>query len=179
MSEQEIIWKPVDGFNGAYEVSMCGKVRSKERRVIYKDGRSFLKPVHVFDPKPIKGYPSVALPGGRQCVHTLVARAFLGPKPESARTVNHKDGNKKNNHVSNLEWATYAENNRHARLTKLNKQHGENCNLSKFGDDTVDAIRLLWPTRRFTQLELGTLFGMSENHIFEIVKGISRVNPTA
>jgi hypothetical protein len=130
--------------------------------------------------KPKQGYPSVNLTlRGRICVHTLVAEAFIGPRPHNARTVNHKDGDKHNNAAENLEWASYAENNRHARLTKLNRQHGENCNLSEFGDDTVDAIRLLWPTSRFTQKELGVLFGMSEGHVYEIVSGKSRRQPTS
>jgi hypothetical protein len=172
-SEVEI-WKPIAGYNEAYEVSSHGRVRAKARTVMYKDGRSYKKPEHVFDPKPKQGYPSVDLPGGKVCIHSLVASAFIGPKPEGARTVNHKDGNKTNNHYANLEWATYKENNRHARITKLNRQHGEKCNLSKFGDDAVDAIRLLWPTRRFTQLELGKLFGMSVGHVHEILAGKSR-----
>ena len=50
---------------------------------------------------------------GTQLVHREVARRYL-PNPENKRTVNHKDGNKHNNHVENLEWATDAENNQHA-----------------------------------------------------------------
>ena len=51
-------------------------------------------------------------------IHRLVALTFL-PNPDNKRTVNHKDGNKLNNHVSNLEWATYQENNKHAISTGL------------------------------------------------------------
>jgi hypothetical protein len=171
-------WRPVPGYDGAYEVSSAGRVRAKARLVTYKDGRSYVKKEHFFNPKPQHGYPSVPLPGGNVCVHTLVAKAFIGPKPPDARTVNHRDGNKQNNHWTNLEWASYASNNRHARLTKLNKQHGERCNLTAFGDDTVDAIRLLWPTGRFTQAELGRLFGMSTVHVHELVHMKSRARPT-
>lgn len=48
-------------------------------------------------------------------VHRIVAEAFICPCPTDRRTVNHKDGNKLNNSVSNLEWVTQAENNRHCR----------------------------------------------------------------
>lgn len=161
-------------------VSSFGNVKKLPRLITYKDGRSFQREETVLRPKPKQGYPAVDLQvRGRVCIHTLVAEAFIGPRPSWARTVNHKDGNRTNNRAENLEWASYAENNRHARLTKLNNQHGERCNLTVFGDNTVDAIRLLWPTRRFTQKELGALFGMSETHVHEILAGKSRAMPTA
>lgn len=173
------VWKPVAGEPTA-AVSSLGRVKKLRHRVTYKDGRSFERDERVLDPKPKQGYPAVDLHlRGRVCVHTLVAEAFIGDRPAWARTVNHKDGVKTNNAATNLEWASYADNNRHARLSRLNNQHGERCNLSEFGDDKVDAIRLLWPTRRFSQKELGALFGMSEGHVYEIIAGKSRKLPTA
>lgn len=172
-------WRLVIG-DPLYQVSTHGRVKKIAHTVRYKDGRSYEAAERILDPKPKQGYPAVDLhTRGKTCVHTLVAEAFLGRKPKDARTVNHKDGDKTNNRPENLEWASYAENNRHARLTKLNRQHGERCNLTAFGDDKVDAIRLLWPSQRFTQKELGALFGMSENHVYEIVNGLSRKQPTA
>lgn len=173
------VWKLVAG-EPTCEVSSLGRVKKLTHRITYKDGRSFVREERFLAPKPKQGYPAVNLTfRGAVCIHTLVAEAFLGPRPENARTVNHKDGDKLNNAASNLEWASYAENNRHARLNKLNKQHAERCNLTMFGDDKIDAIRLLWPSKRFTQKELGALFGMSEGHVYEIVAGKSRRQPTA
>jgi hypothetical protein len=172
-------WRPVIG-EPLYLVSALGRVKKLAHRVVYKDGRSYEAPERVLGFKMRQGYLAVELQlRGRMCIHTLVAEAFIGPKPSTARTVNHKDGDKSNNRPENLEWASYAENNRHARLTKLNQQHGTKCNLAVFSDDAVDAIRLLWPTKRFTQKELGNLFGMSEGHVYEILNGLSRAKPTA
>lgn len=179
MNNEAEEWRPVVG-DPLFQVSSLGRVKKLAHRVNYKDGRFYDAPERIKKVKPKQGYPGVFLEvRGLTCIHTLVAEAFIGPRPEGARTVNHKDGDKTNNRPGNLEWASYAENNRHARLANLNKQHAERCNLTKFGDDVVDAVRLLWPSKRFTQKELGALFGMSEGHVYEIVSGKSRTRPTA
>lgn len=100
------MWKDIKDYEGFYQVSDEGQVRR-----ILKSGRT--KPVKNRDGK----YYTVNLskPGQKKCcnVHRLVAEHFLD-KPEGATEVNHKDGNKKNNNVSNLEWVTSWENRVHA-----------------------------------------------------------------
>lgn len=105
------IWKTIEGYEGRYEVSNAGKVRSLNyhRRGIIKELKTSVDRY---------GYSCITLPmGGNRnkhfTVHRLVAAAFL-ENPESKAEVNHKDGNKLNNHVSNLEWVTMQENQRHA-----------------------------------------------------------------
>ena len=80
-----------------------------------------------------RGYPAVTIidDNGQHTknVHRLVAETFI-PNPEHKRTVNHKDGNKSNNHISNLEWNTLSENVTHAYANGL-KQRPDNAGSPK------------------------------------------------
>lgn len=100
--------------------NMCdGKLR------VYENGAVF-KLVGCVECTPTitntAGYASVRLPDKNHLVHRLIAEAFI-PNPENKPQVNHKDGNKRNNNVSNLEWATPQENVAHAvRMGLIRKQ---------------------------------------------------------
>lgn len=103
-------WKDIAGYEGIYQVSNYGNVRSLSRTVCYKTGK-----VVKYKEKPRKlvsnpdGYLIVRLigvdgkPPVNAKVHRLVAKAFI-PNPNDYNQVNHKDEDKKNNHVDNLEW---------------------------------------------------------------------------
>lgn len=126
-------WKPVVGYEGLYEVSDQGNVKSiarkaKVSRIRNGNREEYYQQVkeHVLKfGKRSDGYKDVPLSKdgitSQVCVHRLVAEAFL-PNPENKKCVNHIDGDKRNNHVSNLEWTTYLENNIHAVYANLNTQ---------------------------------------------------------
>ena len=113
------IWKPVVGYEGIYEVSNMGRVRSLERKVLHSHGSLRIQNPRVLKPgKAGRGYLFVGLYNaeGRKLktIHHLVATAFLPPseKPD----VNHKDFNKSNNAALNLEWCTSMENSHHHQI---------------------------------------------------------------
>lgn len=113
-------FKPIEGYNGKYYISNTG-------RVFVTDYRG-QKVWNEMKARLIRGYFAVGLriyKNGRSIqtlhkVHRLVAQHFI-PNPENKPTVNHIDGNKQNNIVTNLEWATVAENTRHAYRTGLER----------------------------------------------------------
>ena len=123
------IWKPVPGYEGLYEVSDQGNVRSLNYR---KTGKTFVMSPGVDK----KGYKRVSLVKDKKHttfqVHRLVASAFI-PNPGNLPQVNHKDKNTGNNCVDNLEWCTNSYNIAHAqgRLGVFDKYVKENNILGK------------------------------------------------
>lgn len=155
MNSTPELWKPlpIEGYADRYEVSNCGRVRNSLSQVGLKPGTQS------------SGYLTVSLhprPQRSFLVHRLVALAFL-PKPVSERRqVNHIDGNKRNNVMTNLEWVTPVENNRHAIKTGLTpKQKGHESVNAKLTADQVRAIR----SHSYSHglfARLGREFGISE-----------------
>jgi len=109
-------------FDDSYEVSSLGRVRSVDRIVVYSDGRSYFYRgvIRKLSLSP-NGYVQVNFSRrSRELVHRLVGVAFI-PNPLNLPEINHKDGDKLNNKVNNLEWATSSFNKRHALETGLRK----------------------------------------------------------
>ena len=121
------VWKPIVGYEGRYWVSSQGRVRG---------------PKCILKGTSRGEYLTVQLghKGPRVYIHRLVADAFI-LNPENKSQVNHKDGNKHNNAVENLEWATSSENIKHS-CKVLGNHIGEKNPLALFDNDTATEIKM-------------------------------------
>lgn len=102
------LWHDVPGYEGLYKVSSYGRIKRNGRLKTFRVDRGGYYTVWLSKESEQKNYK----------VHRLVAQAFI-PNPQNKLTVNHIDGNKQNNFVENLEWATHSENIIHANKMGL------------------------------------------------------------
>lgn len=156
-------WKSVTYCDG-FSVSSAGRVRRNKDGVILKQHQ---------EPS---GYWSVDLPikssWKRKRVHKVVTEAFWGACPEG-QCVNHKDGDKSNNAVGNLEYCTYTHNNNHAIKMGLRvPARGENVGLARLKDEQVLEIYRLAHKPETTNPEVGKLFGISAAEVSLIKVGL-------
>ena len=144
----------------------------REHYIVYEDGRVWSNKSHKWlkpNINPKTGYVNM-LRG--EYLHRTIAKLFI-PNPENKRTVNHKDGNKLNNCVSNLEWSTHSENHKHAYRV-LGRTHNDNQTFqnqkgqgnyqSKLIDSQVIEIR----NSKLSGVELSKKFGVSRALISQI-----------
>jgi len=174
------IWKDIRGFEGVYQISNLGRVKSLRRVKKRSDGikhttsEKILK-VH----KNQKGYLFLSLVGEKKKmykVHRLVAKTYI-PNHGNKPCVNHVDGEKANNSVENLEWVTYSENSIHAYGTGLKKspsgeQHWTTRKTAykKLSDEKVLEIKSKLDKGR-TQTALAEEYGVVQSTVWTISKG--------
>lgn len=164
-------WKPIKNYEGLYEVSDHGNVRSVPH-VTNGRANSYM----TFTGKLLKpqlkrnGYLQVALSkNGHKtwvCIHRLVAESFI-PNQDELAQINHIDGNKKNNVVNNLEWITPSENMKHAYDTGLLTHY------TKLTPELVEEIRNLHKPydKEYGTKPLAIKYGVGETTIRDIVHG--------
>lgn len=154
-------WKPIDEFNGVYEISNLGNVRRLVKRGY--------KPVaHSLDGA---GYPKVnpsyLNKSYNRTVHRLVAAAFI-PNPLNKPFLNHKDGDKTNYSVNNLEWCTRKENCQHAYNTGLNVPFMPVSTLNK---EVAEQIRAEHMATNLYGKDLASKYGVTPSTINKVIRG--------
>lgn len=116
----EEIWKDIKGYEGLYQISSFGRVKSLERKVKARYNYQLIKEKIRKLNKTTAGYLYVVLSkkGVNQThlVHRLVAEAFLQKNEENLECINHIDENKENNSITNLEWCSYQYNNTYKNI---------------------------------------------------------------
>ena len=149
------------------------KIKDFEKYSITRDGRVWSWHRNLFLSPGLagKGYPMVVLfkdgkPYNR-LVHRLMAQTYI-PNPENKPEVNHKDGNKTNNYLNNLEWATPHENRLHGYKLGLHGS-GENHHQAKLKQAEVDYIREQYKSGKYTFARIAKAFGVSTSLISKIV----------
>jgi len=163
-------WREALYWEGLYEVSNMGRVRNIQRWVKSKgNGRKFLPVVIRRLQLNRYGYPVACLNGKAKvvlkAVHRMVVEAFIGPIPDGMQ-VNHKDGNKENNHLDNLEICTHSENQIH-RHRVLGQHMGEKHPMSKLKESDVHEIRKMLASG-FSQQHIADKFGVERTNISAI-----------
>jgi hypothetical protein len=150
--------KPIRDYENLYSITEDGIVYSHINK-------KYLKPV-----KQHTGYATANLyKNGKMkvyTIHRLVANAFLD-KPQNLNTVNHKDFNKLNNHVSNLEWCTNQYNIKHSRSTGICS--GEKNPNSKLKETEVLEIRSKYKNGNYTYAMLSNEYGVGKVYIGRII----------
>lgn len=127
------VWKDVVGYEGLYKVGNDGNVYSSITNIIMK--KTIINTYYAINIKKNKKQKVVT-------IHRMVGLHFVPGKTIERRVINHKDGNKLNNHYSNLEWCTYSENMFHAyKLGLIKPSKGSNHCRSKLSELEVSEIR--------------------------------------
>lgn len=141
------LWKDIEGYEGFYKISNYGNVYGIKHKKLLKPsqsdkGKGWYYQVSLYKPKQ---KPKTVL------IHRLVGQAFID-NPNNYATINHKDGNKENSHVDNLEWCTPSQNTQHmydllgfkAPISKQVKQIDKVTNkVIRVFDSCADAVKTL------------------------------------
>lgn len=161
MQQPDEEWRAIPGWP-LYEVSDHGRIRN-------------VKTGHLLSPRPnwlgyiVIGLRDQARQRSKEMrVHRAVALAFI-PNPDNLKDVNHKDLDKANNHVSNLEWLSHRDNQKHASAAGLYCPYRNPKRRHKLTPDQVRAIRREFAEGGVTKAELGRRYGCCPSNINRII----------
>ena len=164
------IWKDIEGYEGRYQVSNTGKVKSLRAKLVMKQKTNNC------------GYSEISLCVSQKrksfLVHRLVALAFL-PNYDNKKQVNHIDGNKKNNHTENLEWCTASGNMRHSLdmglrdFSHLRGSRHYGSKLSVYQVLTILTLKNHFKSGQFTKKQVSELYGIDRRSVCSISRRLN------
>ena len=166
MSSVIELWLPITGYDGQYEISNFGNVRSKKSGHFKNKSKRILNKQYYATTLHINGFRKTFK------IHRLVAMAFI-PNPKNKPQVNHIDGNKLNNHANNLEWCTAKENMIHALKNGLLNSVGVSNYQTNLTERDVQIIRWMSEIGCFSYEQIAEFLSITKSNVAHIVKGRS------
>jgi hypothetical protein len=170
----EEIWKKVENYEGYYEVSNFGRIRSVNRKIKASRGSTRIREGKIMIPQLKKNYYEINLSKlsdtKNYILHRLIAKAFI-PNPLNKKEVNHINGIGTDNRIENLEWVTARENSLHAYRTGLKKtRKGEGKENSKLTEENIMEIRSTLPYHGY-KADLARKFSVTITLISRVTLG--------
>lgn len=170
------IWKDVVGYEGLYQVSSLGRVKSLKRTCTSKYSSVRTVPSHILKPSCGSGYLYYNLTKNAVCkrvlAHRIVATAFI-PNPNNFRIINHIDEDKKNNNILNLEWCNHKYNNdygqRKKKVSETCFKNRKNCRIIQHIDTNGNVIKE-YNGIKYAALDLG----VKKDLIINILRGATK-----
>lgn len=168
---QSETWNPVVGYESIYAISSIGRLRRAVPNGPYAN-RIRIPQLN----RRGRGYATIGLRDGRGgkrtfSIHSLVAAAFLGPRPADKDGVNHIDGDTQNNRIANLEYVTHRENVLHAHRLGLYKRGVEHARAT-LTQPQVDEIRYQFASGNLSITRLARIAGVDRRIISRCIQRI-------
>ena len=162
------IWKDILGYEGSYQISTHGRVKSLDRYVVYSnDSVRFYKGKILKQSHNNQGRPQVVLKRNSKShtfsVQHLMSYAFMGERPKGY-VICHNDGNMLNNNIENLRYDKIRENSIDMY------RHGYKVTIGKLSIEDVVRIRELYKTGKYLQKELAKMYGVNPSNISRAIK---------
>ena len=168
------IWKAIPGYEGHYEVSSLGRVRSLTREAKRAWGIVTIKGKMLKLAKLPAGYLFVGLckdgEKDQRYIHDLVLSTFVCPRPDGMQCCHFPDDDKSNNNIDNLRWGT-AGDNENDKIRLRTKKRGEQISNSKFTNKQAEQIRKMYATGKWSQQKLADKYGVVQFTISQLVRG--------
>ena len=177
MENQKEVWKDVIGYEGLYQISNLGRIKSLKRTVKKSNGSTKFVREKIIKKKTNYGYENVALSKNgivsTKKVHRIIAEVFI-PNPENKKTINHKNGIRNDNRIENIEWSTYSENNFHAYrvLHKKPPHRGRDGYQSTRGIPVLQLTKNGEFVKEYGSANLASeLLGLNHSNISSVCRG--------